>query len=450
MLQNSKNFKVTRGTIFTSFFTQFVQYGINLFVLPIILNRFSSDTLAIWYIFISIHSITNLLDFGLSPSFTRFFSYIFSGANKIEDIGIPKEYNINQISIPLLNDLLYITKRSYLIISCTIFLLLLIFGSLYLNYIIEIFHNFKLLSTWILFAIVISFGYYVNYYIIIIRGKGLITLNNIIIISSKIIYLLVLIIAIEIGLGITSMVLALGASVIIQIIICSSQYLNKEEKKELSNLNTSYFGTIKFKTIWTNAQKVGLTSIGVFLLSQTGVILSSIFLSLDDVAKLGLILQLFSVLVVISRVCLTTYIPKISALWIRGEKDRIKRYFTISQLTGYLIYIGGVIFCIILGNKFLNIIHSQTMLPDNCVIILYGIFYLMEITHGNCTTLISTKNEIPFYVSAIISGIVSLAITIFLLKFDFGIYSFPIGLILGSLPYNSWKWPLVVYRDLYK
>lgn len=450
MQQSSQNFKVTKKTIFTSFFTQFIQYGINLFILPILLNRFSSDTLAIWYIFISIQSITNLLDFGLSSSFTRFFSYIFSGANKIEDIGIPKDYNNTQISIPVLHDLLYITKRSYLIIACIIFILLITFGTLYLNYVIDIVKNNNLLLTWLLFTSVVSFAYYVNYYTIVIRGKGLITLNNIIVTSSRILYLVFLIISVELGWGITSMVIALGASTICQFIICSNNYLSPNEKKELNQLGKKYYGNIKFRTIWTNAQKVGLTSIGVFMLSQTGVLLSSIFLSLDDVAKLGLILQIFSVLVVISRVCLTTYIPKISALWVKGGKDRIKKYFTVSQIVGYVIFISGLVICILFGNKFLYLIHSQTLLPDNWVIALYGMFYLMEITHGNCTTLISTKNEIPFYKSAILSGIVSIIITIVLLKLGIGIYAFPIGLILGSLPYNSWKWPLVVYRDLYK
>lgn len=450
MLQDSKNFKVTQKTIFTSFFTQFIQYGINLFVLPILLNRFSSDTLAIWYIFISIQSLTNLLDFGLSPSFSRFFSYIYSGANKIEGVGVPKDYNDTQISLPLLNDLLNITRKSYLLIASGIFILLIIFGSLYLNYVLYIFTNIRLLTTWLLFSLIISLQYFINHYTVVIKGKGHITTYNLIITSSRVVYLLLLIIAVEIGLGITSIVIALGASTIFQLITCKIQYLDKREKAELNKLEKTYYNTIKFKTIWTNAQKVGLTSVGVFLLSQTGVFLSSIFLSLDDVAKLGLILQIFGVLVVVSRVCLSTFQPKFSALWIKGELLRIKKYFTISQLTGYVIFSIGVLFCILFGNRLLTFIHSQTMLPNNFVIGLYAIFYFMELTHGNCTTLISTKNEIPFYKSAIVSGIVSIIITIILLKIGIGIYSFPIGLILGGLPYNSWKWPLVVYRDLYK
>lgn len=450
MQQNTKNFKVTKKTIFTSFFTQFIQYGINLFVLPVLLNRFSSDTLATWYIFISIQSLTNLLDFGLSPSFTRFFSYIFSGANSIEDVGIPKSYSKSNISIPLLSDLLHITRKSYLIISLIIFFLLLIVGSLYLNYVIQVFDNTNLLLTWLMFALFVSLGYYVNYYTIVIRGKGKITLNNTIIVSARIVYLIFLIVSVELGYGITSMVIALGASVLCQFVISSKKYLNKDEKGELTKIKNIFFNNIKFKTIWTNARKVGLTSVGVFLLSQAGIFLSSIFLPLEEVAQLGLVLQIFSVLVIISRVCLTTYIPKISSLWVKGDRILIKKYFTFSQIVGYFIFVIGVGACMLLGPFFLKLIHSQTMLPNNYVLGLYGFFYLMEITHGNCTTLISTKNEIPFYKASIISGIVGLLITIVLLELEFGIYSFPIGLILGSLPYNSWKWPLMVYKDLYK
>lgn len=450
MQQNSKNFKVNKSIVLTSFLTQFVQYGINLFILPIILNKFSSDTLAIWYIFISIHGLTNLLDFGLSSCFTRFFSYIFSGATKIGDTGIPKEHNDTQIDIQLFNDLLYITRKSYTIISLGIIFLGLVFGTIYLNYVIKIFQHPNLLYIWLLFICIISFSYYVNYYTTVIRGKGLITLNNTIILSSRLLYLISLTIALEMGLDLASMVIALGASTLCQFIISKYKYIDSVERQELKSLNSKFLGNIKFKTIWTNAQKVGLTSIGVFMFSQSGVFLSSVFLNLTEVAQLGLILQIFSVLIVISRVCLNTFIPKISSLWVKSNKLKIKKYFSISQMVGYAIYFLGVSMLILLGNKFLEFIHSQTLLPNNKVIILYGIFYLMEITHGNCTTLISTKNEIPFYKSAIFAGVLSIIITIALLKIGLGIYSFPLGLISGSLPYNSWKWPLVVYKDLYK
>ena len=74
----------------------------------------------------------------------------------------------------------------------------------------------------------------------------------------------------------------------------------------------------------------------------------------------------------------------------------------------------------------------------------------MEITHGNCVTLISTENKVPFYKASIVSGVISIIVTLILLVNNVGIYSFPIGLICGSLPYNSWKWPLVVYKMLWK
>ena len=75
--------QITRRDIIWSYASYILQTGAGLLILPIILNKLPSNELAVWYIFLSITALVNLLDFGLQPTIMRNVSYIYSGARHI-------------------------------------------------------------------------------------------------------------------------------------------------------------------------------------------------------------------------------------------------------------------------------------------------------------------------------------------------------------------------------
>ena len=57
----------------------FASRGLNLVVvLPLILSRFTTEEIALWYVLISILSLSQMLDLGFSPTFIRVFSFVKS------------------------------------------------------------------------------------------------------------------------------------------------------------------------------------------------------------------------------------------------------------------------------------------------------------------------------------------------------------------------------------
>lgn len=445
-MQNSQTFDISKKTFIISYLSQFFQYGISLLVLPFILSFFEAKDLGLWYVFLSISSLVSLLDFGFSSSIQRNVAYVASGAKNLLNEGVQKS-NEESINIDLFVSLLKTSSFIYKKISLGVIMLSLTIGTIYLKYILKEEFSFYILSIWIMYSFAISINFYYSYILSFLKGLGLVAEYNKNIIISKSVYITFLAVMILSGLGLLSLVIAYFANSIIMVILGINDI-----KKKIPNFlelykNKNYNNL--FPILWKNAKNSGIVSIGVFLLSQSGIFISGLFLTIEEVAQLGLLLQLFGILVVLSRVYLTTCIPRISFLWIKDYKDNITNIFLRCQIIGYIIYITGVSVILFLGNFILqNILHSKVLLPPTNIILLYALFYLMELTHGNCCSLISTSNKIPFTRASIIAGVISIILTILLCKLEYGMISFPIALILGSLPYNSWKWPLYTYNLL--
>lgn len=436
--------EVGKKTIVISFLSQFFQYGVTILVLPAVLSQLAAADMGVWYIFLSITSMIKLLDFGFAPSIQRNIAYVAAGAKELKVDGYVITDQNSGIDDRLMSSLIQTSKFIYRRISVAVLLLSLSLGSVYLFYALKDSFSVEVLVIWIVYSFGVTFDLYFSYILSLLRGMGFISEFNINIIISKTIYILLLYVLIYFNFGLMSLVIATFANVVIMVALGFFELYRKVDKFK------EWFHTKKYENLfhilWKNARNSGLVGVGVFLLSQSGVLISGIFLNVTEVAQLGLILQLYGILVVLARVYLTTYTPQISSLWVSGDIGKIQKVFLKCQLVGYLIYISGVMVIYFMGNTILSqIIHSNVLLPSGSVILLYGFFYMMEITHGNCCSLIGTSNNIPFVNASIVSGLISIVFTLIFIMFNMGMISFPLALICGSLPYNSWKWPYEAY-----
>jgi hypothetical protein len=63
--------------------SQFARVGTLLFVLPLILNRFTAAEVAVWYLFAGVISLGAMADFGFRSTFVRLIAYAAGGATEI-------------------------------------------------------------------------------------------------------------------------------------------------------------------------------------------------------------------------------------------------------------------------------------------------------------------------------------------------------------------------------
>ena len=82
----------------------------NIIVLPIVLNRVSTEEYAIWNVFVSIQAFVVLFESGFSIVVARFTTYAYTGAESIPLHGKP-EIKEDHINYDLLNEVLYLFEQ---------------------------------------------------------------------------------------------------------------------------------------------------------------------------------------------------------------------------------------------------------------------------------------------------------------------------------------------------
>ena len=438
-ISGSEMFSVGRKTILMSYLVQILQFGASILILPFILVSVDDKTLGVWYIFLSVSALAQLIDFGFSSSLSRNISFVFSGANEIVKDGSPYLTEDKLIDYKLLFSLIYTSKKTYGIISLVILVFLLIPGSLYIVYATKSSNIDNILWYWLLFTISVAINYYYGYVLVFIRGRGRIDQFNELTIISKVSYVVIILILLYCNLGLLALILSNILSACIMRGVGLSFFWDshlKSKKRELKEWKPKNL----FNIIWYNAKRYGLTTLTSYGFSHANIFIAGLYLSVKEVAKLGLLLQICNIIVTISRVFLNSYYPRLCSLWVSNSLLQIKQLFMKCQIISYVswfLLFGAVL---LLGNVILNLIHSKTMLPGTVIISLYAFFYFMELTHGNCAMLISSKNTVPFYKAAIVACVVSLVLMFLFLSLDMGMISFPLAMIFANLPYNSWKW----------
>lgn len=440
--------QITKRDIFWSYASYILQTGASFFLLPIILNKLPSAELAIWYVFTSITALINLLDFGLQPTIMRNVSYIFSGARKLTKQGVIIHNEQLPIDYSLLKSLIKTVKRIYIIISIVIAVTMFFGGSMYLKSITnDLVNQGQILNAWYIYIVSIVLNFYFYYYTPLLTGCGKIAESNQTIVMSRLSFLVISAIGLFLGQGLMAVAVGNLIGSVVNRITSYYYFYDKEIKAKLKNVKYKDINLLPI--LWDNAYKLGLVSVGAFLITKGNTLIASKFLDLEIVAQYGLSLQIVTILATASGIFFRTYIPKFNHNRMLGDIKNIKTDYSKSFLIMNIVYFAGAIIILFLGNTMLKLVGSKTLLLPNMYLIIMLVIIYLETNHSNCATLITTKNEVPFVKPSLLSGVGILVLGLISVKYlNAGI----LGLILSQgfvqLSYNNWKWPVEICKDL--
>lgn len=444
--------KIGKKDILWNYAATFFKIASSVLLMPLILKELPSGEVGIWSIFITITVFSNLFDFGFSPSFTRNVSYIFSGVSSLKKDGfevIEESSNI-KIDWGLLKGTISSMRWLYMRISLILLLLLSTFGTFYVHRIIKEYNGdrVEVYIAWILLCLINTYNLYTLYYDSLLQGRGLIKKSKQIVILGNIIYLTIASLMIILGYGLLAIVVAQTVNTLVIRYLSYRTFFDKETIKKLNNTKKKSEKEI-FGAIYPNAVKIGLTVLGTFLIQRSSLIIGSLFISLDLLGSYGITIQLISVIGTMATIYPMTFQPKIAQYRIENNIYAIKDLYIKGQMILIITYLlcGGVL--ILFGQSILNLFQSQTALLPPSIIMIATIIAFLESNHAIAGNILLSKNEVPFFKSAIISGFFTIVLLIVALMFisdDILIMVLIPGLIQAV--YQNWKWPLEVIKDL--
>lgn len=430
-----------RKNIFWGYAAQLLNIGAGLIILPAVVTFLSPDEVGLWFVFISIAGIAQLLELGFQPILIRNFSYVYAGAKNLTADGVPECCNdfFNQ---ELFSDLFVSAKYIYSIVSMLASLLLFGAGTAYIfTLLTDSVDQTNAISGWLLYSAGLVISFYYGYLNAVLQGRGEVAEANKIIFLSKIFFVIFGASLLFFDFGLVGMGVASIASTVLSRFMARRIIFSKNYPEVLKISPTKGGAKIVSCLLWYNASRFGVVLLGVFLIWRANVLIAASLLGLSDAASYGLAVQLFFMLNSVSSVPLNISLPKINTLQAQGNTSEIYKTFCTILVFSLCMYIVAALFLMVFGNAALTFISSPTKLPDTPILGLMAVVFFLELNHGSCANFISTRNKTPFATSSIMTGVAIVLISS-LITPCFGVWGLVAAQGSVQILYNNWKWPL--------
>lgn len=441
---------ITCKDLIWNYLATFLRISSSAILFPFILKMMPIETVGIWTIFVAITAFAALLDFGFSSSFARNVSYVFSGVKYLKKNGheLVNSDNI-YVDYGLLKGVISVMKWYYFRVAIVLFIAYTTVGTYYISTLLISYSESKLeiFVSWGILCFIITYNLYTMYYDALLQGKGLIKQSKQILILGQLLYLIVASLLLMFNFGLISIVSAQLISVVVVRVISYKVFYSKELIISLGQVKPRSRNEI-LEVISPNALKIGLTSLGGFLVNKSSVVLGSLFLTLSEIASYGVTMQIIGIISSLGGIYMMTYLPKVAQFRINKNLDSIKKIYLTAQVLLLFTFLGGGVVLVYLGESVFNLIGSKTPLLSTGMILFSLCISFLEKRHSISGAILLSKNEVPFFKASLYSGLGTILILLVLFEFyELGVITLIISPGIVQAIYQNWKWPLEVKRE---
>ncbi|WP_294481700.1 O-unit flippase-like protein [uncultured Bacteroides sp.] len=443
--------KVSKNDVIWGYVAMVFNYGTGLVTLPFILSMLSAEEVGMNYLMLTISNLVILADFGFSQQFGRNITYVLSGVQRLIKEGVSSEVN-STINYHLVAVLIRTAQYVYMRLGLMVLLLMLTAGTVYIYHVTNGFSSVShSLWIWLLFSVSVFFNFYYKYYTALLTGTALMMEYNKSCMYSKIVYLLICIALLFAGCGLMSVVIANFVAPFVQRYYSYISFYSREMKDKLRGEQVPK-QEIKdtFNTLWFNTKRLGSIFVAQYGISQSGIFLCGLFLSLPEIASYGLLMQLVGgVLCTCAKSLFNTVTPLFGKDIVRNDKQALVRHFSLGNFVFWVIFIIGGLLIVLVAPWMLQLMHSNSLLPSTLIMVIFVVDALLDYNHSNFTYIFMAENRYPFLKADIYTGVAVVIFTFATLYFtDWGLLGVVICRFICMLCYNYWKWPIEASRKL--
>ena len=429
----------------------FFKIGAGVLLFPFILRMLPAETVGVWTIFTSIAQLTYLFDFGFNNSFARNVSYVFSGVRSLKKEGYESVVadGAGDMDYELLSCTIKAMRYFYSRMAIVLFLLFATIGSVYVyvlmgDYVGDV---REVYVAWVILVLINSYNLYTLYYESLMNGRGLVKRVHQIILIGNVVYIGFAIVLILLGGGLVAIVASQAISVLLIRFLSKRAFYTKDIVDNLSMVGDSDYKSV-LSAITPNAVKVGLTSLGGFVINKSSMFIGSLFVSLEAMASYGITLQLLVVIGTFGGIVSRVYMPKVFQWRVEGRLDLVERMFYLSSAVMFFIFVVSGVVIVLWGDWMLGVLKSSTMLLPTGLLILVFIQHYLEYNHSNAAQYLLSRNEVPFFKASLLSaGGVLILLLVCVIWFDMGLLGMVLAPMIVQAMYQNWKWPLEVIRE---
>ena len=415
--------------------------GTSIVTIPITLYFLTEEETGLWFVFITLMSLAQLLDMGFQPTVSRNISYAYCGVTLLKSKGLPHFLSASDKSPnrQLLQSLLGVSVAIYSRVALCSLILLTVGGGVYVYSLVSSSGtpSFYLIS-WSLCALGAAINLYYGYQSALLQGCGLIGRANVLIIISRVSFFLIAVALLISGLKLLGLAVATLASAAVMRAIGSLFVFQWLKSMRLTVRTNKALNRRYFKILWFNAKRMSVVQIGAFLIQRVSVLVAASSLGLSASASYSLTITISNLISGISQVYANACLPHMTSLRLARDSLNLKRRFARVSIVSVSSCIAAFFLLGVFGNIFLVKLGSNTILLGPGYILMLGLIFALEVNHSVSASYLTISNNVPFVRASIVSGIMILLLCAYSAR-PFGI----IGLILSQglvqLSYNNWR-----------
>ncbi len=420
----------------------FATRALGLLVLtPIVLNRFSTAEINVWYLLLTLIGLQLLADFGFSPSFSRAIAYALGGVERIEKIQkLPSKVEVfGEPNWSLLLRVLATMRVIYRWLSVATVGMLGVGGTLALFKPIAQLHSPT--AAWGAWAVVLAATF------VTFRGNFLVSylqgINQIAILRRwEALWTTA-------GLIAAALVAWFGGGLFW--VICANQVFSA--LNVLWNLHVArgaFDGKLResdqvpfdreiFDAVWPAAWRSGL---GVFM--SNGVIQASslVYAQIGPAGELAsflLAMRLMQAIVQFSQAPFYSKIPVLARSYAQGQRDTVLQVACRGMRISYAVYLAGVLTVGLGASPLLALVHSRAQFVSPALWAVIALAFFIERLGAMNMQLYSLSNHIIWHIANGITGFVYIVLC-FPLVSRLGVWGFPLSMCVSYfLCYTSYS-----------
>lgn len=421
-------------------------------ILPLILNRFSSGDIVLWYLFSTIISLQGIADFGFRQTFSRIISYAFGGA---KDIAVFKTDKVNKLeghnegpNRLLLNQIVSTMKRMYLWLTLVVFLLMAIFGTWSMhNPIKDASIVYQAWWCWIVVLFVSVIGFYGKIYLNFLEGLNKIALVRRIETFTSIGAILSSMIVLYIAPTLLNLVIVNQFWVVVVVFrdIYLCRKINGGIYKEVSK-NLPFDNQI-FQKVWHPAWRSGISGfMSVGLTNITGLIYAQIG-NATEVASYLLALRIINQIKEVSMAPFYSKLPVLAMLRVKNDLQQLIQVSKRGMFLSHMVFIVGFIIVGLTSETILKLINSEVAFVDQKLWLLLGLAFFIHRFGAMHIQVYMSTNHIISHIADGVSGILYIISSLILTQY-IGLYAVPVGMLVGYLGFYAWYAAMYSYQSM--
>lgn len=443
---------ISMRDIHWGFLAQGLNVAAGILLLPLVLRYLLPEEVGLWFVFITLAGLAQLLELGFQPTIARNVAYIYAGAQKLEGYGYIPAIGDTPLNAELLQQLFISARKIYFGVSVAALVTLSGVGSAYLMSILPpTMSPSHVIPAWLIFALGYVVNFYYGYFNAFLQGRGDVTEANKIVVVSRLAMVIIGSVLLVGGFGLTGLGFASLASSVISRMLARRFYwrdgLVKMPAIKMTKGSEKNISLVPI--LWPNAKRLGWVFLGSFLITRANILIASSFIGLKEAGSYGLTFQILLTLVGLSGVILNLSMPRLNADQVRGRQERASVNFGRALATGWLVFFLGATALVLCGSTLLAVIGSRTHLLDTDLLLIFIVIMFLEMNHSLCANYLTTFNEVLFVRAALVSG---LAIVMFsallVIVFHLGAWGLVISQGAVQVAYNNWKWPREAARRM--